>query len=136
MKFPLVKMSLELVFGVDVFDLDLGIQIDSIEQPIKSNSVGSGNMSHCRTPSFNDHLDCPQTHTIKLLDAQIGHLKEQNQCLPSHRSSSETNDVCEHHYQVAPIYLKHEKHFQEQKQLDPIIPEQANRLISVQCPKR
>ena len=27
-----------LVFGVDVFDLDLGIQIDSIEQPIKSNS--------------------------------------------------------------------------------------------------
>ena len=26
--------------------------------------------------------------------------------------------------------------FQEQKQLDPIIPEQANHLISVQCPKR
>ena len=47
----------ELVFGVDVFDLDFGIQIDSIEQPIESNSVGSGNMSHCRTPSFNDHLD-------------------------------------------------------------------------------
>ena len=34
------------------------------------------------------------------------------------------------------IYLKSEKHFQEQKQLDPIIPEQANHLISVQCPKR
>ena len=47
----------ELVFGVDVFDLDFGIQIDSIEQPIESNSVGSGNMSHCRIPSFNDHLD-------------------------------------------------------------------------------
>ena len=47
----------EFVFGVDVFDLDLGIQIDSIEQPIKSNSVGSGNMSQCRTPSFNDHFD-------------------------------------------------------------------------------
>ena len=45
----------ELVFGVDVFDLDLGIQIDSTEQLIGSNSVGSGNMSHCRTPSFNDH---------------------------------------------------------------------------------
>ena len=45
-------------------------------------------------------------------------------------------DVCEHHYQVAPIDLKHEKHFQEQKQLDPIIPEQANHLISAQCPKR
>ena len=43
----------ELVFGVDVFDLDSGVQIDSIEQPIKSNSAGSGNMSHCRTSSFN-----------------------------------------------------------------------------------
>ena len=47
----------ELVFGVNVFDLDLGVQIDSIEQPIKSNSVGSGNMSHCRTSSFYDHFD-------------------------------------------------------------------------------
>ena len=35
-----------------------------------------------------------------------------------------------------PIDLKHEKHFQEQKQLDPIIPEQANHPISVQCPER
>ena len=47
----------ELVFGVNVFDLDFGIQIDSIEQPIKSNSVGSGNMSHCRASSLCDHLD-------------------------------------------------------------------------------
>ena len=30
----------ELVFGVNVFDLDFGVQIDSIEQPIKRNSVG------------------------------------------------------------------------------------------------
>ena len=47
----------ELVFGVNVFDLNLGVQIDSIEQPIKSNSVGSGNMSHCRTSPLEDHLD-------------------------------------------------------------------------------
>ena len=47
----------ELVFGVNVFDLDFGVQIDSIEQPIKSNSVGSGNMSHCRASSLHDHLD-------------------------------------------------------------------------------
>ena len=49
----------ELAFGVDVdvFDLDLGVQINSIEQPIKSNSVSSGNISHCRTSAFNDHLD-------------------------------------------------------------------------------
>ena len=47
----------ELVLGVNVFDLDLEVQIDSIEQPIKSNSVGSGNMSHCRASSLYDHLD-------------------------------------------------------------------------------
>ena len=46
----------ELVLGVDVFDLDLGVQINSVKQPIKCNSVGPGNMSHCGT-SFNDHLD-------------------------------------------------------------------------------
>ena len=39
----------ELVFGVDVFDLDFGVQIISIEQPIKSNSVSSGDVSHCWT---------------------------------------------------------------------------------------
>ena len=42
----------ELVLGVNVFDLDFGVQIDSIKQPIKSNSVGSGNMSHCRASSL------------------------------------------------------------------------------------
>ena len=47
----------ELVFGVNVFDLDLGVQIESIEQPIKSNSVGSGNMSHCWASSLQNHLD-------------------------------------------------------------------------------
>ena len=47
----------ELVLGVNVFDLDLGVQIGSIKQPIKSNSAGSGNMSHCRASSLYDHLD-------------------------------------------------------------------------------
>ena len=47
----------ELVFGVDVFDLDFGIQINPIKQPIKSNSVSPGNMSHCWTSAFHDHLD-------------------------------------------------------------------------------
>ena len=42
----------EWVFGVNVFDLNFGVQIDSIKQPIKSNSVGSGHMSHCRASSF------------------------------------------------------------------------------------
>ena len=51
-KFPSVKKKCELVFGVDVFDVDFGVQINSIEQPIKSNSVGSGDVSHCRTSAF------------------------------------------------------------------------------------
>ena len=50
-------MSASWFFGVDVFDLDFGVQINSIEPPIKSNSVGSGNMSHCRTSAFHNHLD-------------------------------------------------------------------------------
>ena len=65
----------KLVLGVDVFDLDLRIKINSIEQPIKSNSMSSGNMSHCWT-----QLHCPQTHTIKLHDLRIEHLREPNQC--------------------------------------------------------
>ena len=47
----------ELVFGIDVLDLDFWVQIDSIEQPIESNSVGSGNMSHCGTSSLKNNLD-------------------------------------------------------------------------------
>ena len=47
----------KLVLGVDVFDLDLGILIDSIKQPIKSNSVSPGNMSQCLASPFKDHHD-------------------------------------------------------------------------------
>ena len=54
---PFCQNVSELVFGVDVFDLDLGIQINSIKQPMKSNSVSPGNMSHCRTSSFHNHLN-------------------------------------------------------------------------------
>ena len=47
----------DLFSGVDEFDLDFGVQINSIEQRFKRNSVSPGNMSHCGTPPFNDHLD-------------------------------------------------------------------------------
>ena len=47
----------QMVFGVDVCDFDFWIQIGSIEQPIINNCVRPGNMSHCGTSSFNDHLD-------------------------------------------------------------------------------
>ena len=47
----------ELVFGVHMFDLDLGFQIDSVNQPIKSDFVSSGHVSHRRTSSFTHHID-------------------------------------------------------------------------------
>ena len=37
---------------VNIFDLDLGVQFDSDKRPIQRNSVGSGNMSHCRASSL------------------------------------------------------------------------------------
>ena len=58
-KLPLCQYVCELCFGVDIFDLNLliQIQIDPVKQPIQSNSVGSGHVSHCWTPAFNDHLE-------------------------------------------------------------------------------
>ena len=53
----LLSICLRVGFDVNVFDLDFRIQIDSIEQSIKSNSVGPGNMSHCRTSVYNNLLD-------------------------------------------------------------------------------
>ena len=46
----------ELVLGVDIFDLNLWIQINSVKQPVKRNSVGSGYVSHCRTSAFDDNF--------------------------------------------------------------------------------
>ena len=42
----------KLILGVNIFDLNLGVKINSIKQPIKSNSVGPGNMSHRWTSAF------------------------------------------------------------------------------------
>ena len=44
----------KLVFCVDIVDLNLGVQINSVKQPIWSNSVGSGYVSHCWTSAFDD----------------------------------------------------------------------------------
>ena len=49
--------SRQVDFEVDVLDLDFLVEVNSIEQPIKRNSVGPGNMSHCGTLFFNDHLN-------------------------------------------------------------------------------
>ena len=49
--------SSKLILGVDTLDLNLGIQINSVKQPTKSNSVGSGHVSHRWSSSFNYHFD-------------------------------------------------------------------------------
>ena len=47
----------KLVLGVNILDSDFGVQVDPVKQPISRNSVGSGNISHCRASSLYDHLD-------------------------------------------------------------------------------
>ena len=34
-----------------------GVQVNSVKQPVKSNSVGSGHVSHCWTSAFVDHFN-------------------------------------------------------------------------------
>ena len=46
-----------MVFGVNVTDLDFWVQIDPVKQPIQSNSVGTGHVSHCGTSTFDNHFD-------------------------------------------------------------------------------
>ena len=53
-KLPSVSMSASWFL---VSNLDLWFQVDSVEQPSKRNSVGSGHVSHCWTSSFDYHLD-------------------------------------------------------------------------------
>ena len=43
--------------GVNIFDLDFWLQVNSVEQPINCDTVGCGQMSHCWTSSFDNHLD-------------------------------------------------------------------------------
>ena len=56
-KLSSVSVLSSCFFGVDVFDLNLRVQVGSVKQPIKRNSVGSGHVSHCWTSAFDDHFD-------------------------------------------------------------------------------
>ena len=126
----------KLVLGVDVFDLDLRIKINSIEQPIKSNSVV---LETClivgfllfiiilMTPSLSSKT---YNRTSRFADWTFEGTKSM-----SCTTSIKLQDLFSH-LRVAPWHLKHKKYFQRQKQLDPTIPEQANHPISVLCPQR
>ena len=47
----------ELVGGFDVLNLDFGVPIYSVKQPVESNSVGAGHVSHRRTSAFDNHFN-------------------------------------------------------------------------------
>ena len=51
------EKMIPLIAGVNLFDLDFGLIIDSVKQPVKRDSLGSGHVSHRRTSALNDHLD-------------------------------------------------------------------------------
>ena len=56
-KFRFVSMSASWFLVSMYLIWILGSTLILIKQPIKSNFVGSGNMSHCRASSLNNHLD-------------------------------------------------------------------------------
>ena len=56
------------IFGVNILDLDFGVQVDSVNNPIKRDSVGSGHVSHRRTSAFDNRLD----HYLILQNAKHG----------------------------------------------------------------
>ena len=65
-KLAVVSMSASWFFGVNIIDLDLAVQVDSVRHSNRRNSVGSGHVSHCRTSAFDDHVD----HRFTVLEKQ------------------------------------------------------------------
>ena len=55
-KLPFGQNTSMLVLGVNKFDLDFRVKINSVVQPIQRNSVGSGHVSHRWILAFRDHL--------------------------------------------------------------------------------
>ena len=51
-----------MVVSVNIFDWDLGVQIDLVKQPVKSNSVGSGHASHLWTHFDHDFIVLENIH--------------------------------------------------------------------------
>ena len=81
---PFSQHVCELVFGVNVTDLNFWVQIDSIKQPIQSNSVGSWHMSHCGTSAVDNHFNYSFI-VLKHIQHSIGtknvfRLMERDQC--------------------------------------------------------
>ena len=58
-----------LVFGLNIFDLDHGVQVDSVKEPILRDSVAPRHVSHHRTSPLDDHLD---HSSVIFKDVQLG----------------------------------------------------------------
>ena len=54
---PFGQHVCELMFGVNVTDLNFWGSNNHVKQPVQSKSVGSGNVSHCGTLPFDNHVD-------------------------------------------------------------------------------
>ena len=53
-----LPLGLPIFFlGVNIFDLDSWVQVNSVKQPINFNSVSSWHVSHCWISAFNNHFD-------------------------------------------------------------------------------
>ena len=67
------------------------VQVDSVKQPIKRNSVGSGYMSLCWTSALDDHLD---HRFIIFQKCEASHRIEKNSCLRKHNQRCLFQDRC------------------------------------------
>ena len=144
-KFPLVSMSASW-FLVSMYLIWIfGVQIDSIEHPIKRNSVGLGKMSHCGTPPLITII-----LTIASFSSFTYHraswfedwtVEGKNQQYPNHWSLFEIAYVCKQckvktkfhlcFQRVFPFCHGFESCFEELKRADPINQEQEYSLTSM-----
>ena len=110
---------------------------------IKRNSVGPGNMSHCGTPSLDNHLNhcfvvlkhMHQSFLMRKLDVWGNTIN-----VTQHVGRSLRSFVCTLHFVIvdngSPRSFRSLSHASKGKQSDPINREQESRLISIQRPKR
>ena len=97
-KFPLVRISANWFFGVDVLDLDFWSPSWFDRTTNQAQLCGSWKHvslwdSFLQWSSWS-LLRCPQTHTTKLFDAKTGRLREHNQYSSARWSSLEIFDFC------------------------------------------
>ena len=116
MKFPCQDVC-ELVFGVDIFDLDFGVQINSIEQPIKRATLCV--LETCLIVGLLPFLIILITASLSSNTYNKASWRADWTFQGTESMSFITSiywEICSvyfHHSQVSPFDLKYEKYFQE-----------------------